>query len=130
MILFKDTFPTGGGNLVHSLPLFHELGLLKIHYIYKLQIANFVYACMSNLTPVQFKDWFTFISDMHNHSTRSRDHNLFVPYARTTHNGINSIKFQGPKIWNDIPINIRDSHSKKNFNKSLKENYLSEYSLV
>ena len=53
--------------------------------------------------------------------------NLFIPFARTTHCGINSIKVMGPKIWNEIPNNIRSIKSKRGFLDSLKLYYLSIY---
>ena len=62
MITFNDTF-TSEGNLVHFLPLFCELGLLKVQEVYKLQIARFVYDCLKNHAPSQFNNWFTYVSE-------------------------------------------------------------------
>ena len=74
---------------------------------------------------------------IHDHHTRSNvqlqtnnvinTNNPFIPFARTTHYGKNSIKVVGPKIWNEIPDNIRAIKSKKGFLYKLKQYYIAKY---
>ena len=46
--------------------------------------------------------------------------NIYIPFARTTNYGQESIKVQGTKICNKIPFEIRNISSKILFAKSLK----------
>ena len=118
--------PYNNGEIIHSLPLFSNLGLLKISEIYKLQISKFIYDCLHNYAPQQFTLWYHRGSDLHDHETRTNN-DLFIPYGRTTHYGLKSIKIQGSKIWNEIPLNIREINSRNLFNKKLKLKYISDY---
>ena len=93
---------------LHSTPLFHETGILKIYDIYKLQIAKFVFTCLNSTSPRQFPNYFSYVSNIYN--TTSSDKKLL----RTTKCGLN-IKYSGATIWNDIPIEIREGSSNNIF---------------
>ena len=114
-------------------PLFLNLGFLKVHDIFKLKIAKFVYNSLNKLNPTNFHSWFKLTSQMHNHNTRSKfididnlktTNNLFIRTARTTHYGLKSLKVQGPKIWNVIPPLVRIITSPKGFIKELKTYFM------
>ena len=47
------------GMKTPSLPLFIELQLLRLTYISNLQLASFVYECVSGLSPQFFQNYFT-----------------------------------------------------------------------
>ena len=111
-------------------PLFHELDLLKVHDIFKLKVAKFIYNCLNKFSPTNFHSWFELTSQTHRYNTRSKfididnlltTNNLFIPTCRTTHYGLKSVKVQGPKIWNIIPPIIRSNTSAKCFSKELKK---------
>jgi len=143
LITYNDAWPVQGYNLAPSLPLFRELGMLRISEIFKHQISKFIHNCIYN-DPIQFKDWFIFTSEMHHYETRSntvfntttfliekKAGNIYIPYTRTTNYGEKAIKIQGSKIWNEIPPEIRNITSKTLFAKSLKLYYNSdEYILL
>ena len=61
---FSDPFAS-------SLPLFSDLQILKLDDIYHLYVSYFVYECHNNLAPNHFSDYFTQVSDIHHHNTRS-----------------------------------------------------------
>ena len=114
-------------------PLFHKFGILKVHDIFKLNIAKFVYNSLNKVNPTNFHSWFKLTSLMRNHNTRSKfididnlqaTNNLFIPTVRTTHYGLKSLKFQGPKIWNVIPPLIRIITSPRCFIKELKAYFM------
>ena len=137
MITFNDSFNIHGYGLCHSLPLFQQLEFLKISDIYKVQLSKFIHECENGHAPEQFNTWFAHNNEIHDHYTRSNVQiindnvlsttNLFIPFARTTHCGLNSIKVMGPKIWNEIPNKIRSIKSKRGFLDNLKLYYLSIY---
>ena len=56
------------GPLASSNPLFNSLGILKIDDIYRLNIAKFIFSCLSHLTPPIFWEWFSIYNDV---ATRS-----------------------------------------------------------
>ena len=114
-------------------PLFQKLDMLKVHDLFKLKIAKFVYNSLNKLNPTNFHSWFKLTSQMHNHNTRSKfididnlktTNNLFIPTARTTHYGLKSLKVQGPKIWNVITPLVRIITSPKGFIKELKTYFM------
>ena len=114
----------------HSLPLFSNLKLLKVDDLYKLSISSFAYECHSNLAPTHFIDYFTQISAIHSYNTRGAAHgDYFIVRKNMLVYGIRSICFNGAKIWNNIPPEIRDSSSVWNFRKRLKKLLLDSYML-
>ena len=58
MITFTDKFPRSIGPLAHTPPIFHELEILTITDVFKVQTAKFVYNCVNVLAPVQFRSFF------------------------------------------------------------------------
>ena len=100
---------------LHSTPLFHETGILKIYDIYKLQIAKFVFTCLNYTSPIQILNCFTYVSNIYN-TTSSNKKLLRTPMVRTTKYGLNSIKYSGATIWNGIPIEICEGSSNNIFN--------------
>ena len=73
---------------------------------------------------------------VNNHNTRSRyidintlitTRSLFIPFSRTKHYGLNQLKVQGPKIWNNISPLIRNNTSIKIFLKELKNTIINSY---
>ena len=115
-----------------------KLKLLKFDDIYKLNIAKFVYSTLCDYSPKVFAEWFTYISDVHAHSTRSstsicpedyfdvgtevQTYTLYVPKSRLTNYGGKLIKVFGPLLWNSIPEIIQDACSvqnNKNNNKNM-----------
>ena len=97
-------------------PLFYKHHIHKVHDIFILRIAKFIYNCLIKNTPTNFHYWFKETSLIHNHNTRSKyvdinnsttTRTLFVPSARTTYYALKLTKVQGPKIWNNLPTLIR-----------------------
>ena len=61
-----------------SMPLFHNLQLLKLNDIHNLHISLFVYECVNGLSPAYFADLFNLLSNKHTFMTRqSTKGNLF-----------------------------------------------------
>ena len=114
----------------HSLPLFSNLKLLKVDDLYKLSISSFVYECHSNLASTHFTDYFTQISAVHSYTRGAAHGDYFIVRKSTLVYRIRSICFNGAKIWNSIPPEIRDSPSVWNFRKRLKKLLLGSYKLT
>ena len=74
--------------------------------------------------------------DLHGHGTRSNinindntpvNNSLFIPYARTTNYGLKQMKVSGPKIWNNLPNNIKNQISLIVFSRNIKSHFISSY---
>ena len=73
----------------------------------------------------------TQISAMHSYNTRGAARgDYFIVRKNTLVYRIRSICFNGAKIWNNIPPEIRDSPSVWNFRKRLKKLLLDSYRLT
>ena len=69
-------------------------------------LALEVYKTLNKLNSVFMKDYFVPKTTGHNLRLKNP---LDIPKARTTKNGIRSLSFQGPKIWNSLPGINKDS---------------------
>ena len=96
MITFTDKFPRPIGPIAHTPPIFHELEILTITDVFKVQTAKFVYNCVNVLAPVQFRYFFTFTNSNYN-TAASRNESLSIPHARTTNYGLN-LKYTSPYL--------------------------------
>ena len=129
-------------RLVHF-PLFADLGFLKFDDIYKLNISKFVYSTLCDSSPKIFSNWFTYVSDVHSHATRSsatiyrenyfdvgmeiQAYTLYVQKSRLVNYGDKLIKVYGPLLWNSIPEDIQDACSVQTFKLYLKKYFLGRY---
>ena len=115
LMTFNDQYPVLPGPLKPADPIFVKLGTLKIDDVYKYQVSKFIYKCIHQLTPVNFHNWFKFISSIHGYCTRSKfnandnlsTNKLFIPFARTTNYGLKQLTVNGPRIWNALPDHLR-----------------------
>ena len=86
----------------HTSPLFKQLGILKLPDIVYLHNALFMYNFHCNSLPCAFNNFFLLAKDRHNYNTRfAAKQSYCIPKARTNY-GKFSLRFIGPKIWNDI----------------------------
>ena len=130
------------GPLPSSEPLYKKLEILKFDDIFKLNIANFVYATLDFESPPIFHDWFVFEHEIHDHSTRmstelQQTHHFDIGVIQQSlklqikgsnnNYGKKTLKTIGPTIWNSIPDYIVKTSSancfKITYKKFLIENY-------
>ncbi len=111
--------------LAHTKPLFHQLKALNVYDIYKLQVALFVYKFDHGLLPDIFNKYFQKNHEFHTHLTRSAD--LYRPCNYVSDLARNTIKTNGPLIWNSIDLEIRKSNTVKSFCTHYKDYLLSQY---
>ena len=114
-----------------SNPLFFKLEILKI----QVKIDKFIYKCLNNNTPINFHNWFLYTTQIHNYNTRSgysinnyKKTYLFLPHGHLI-TVLKLIKVHGPKIWNELPPDVRVITSfgifKVNLNRHMVNNYKS-----
>ena len=109
-------------------PLFISSNILKVYDLHNAQLASFVYETTLGLNPVEFHNYFTDVSEVHQHLTRQSDvENLYIPRRNTTQYGLFSISFAGASLWNTLSNDIRKSTSIYSFRKKMKEHYIYLY---
>jgi hypothetical protein len=70
------------------------------------QICLQVFKCLHGLAPVYLLHEFNYSREFHAYNTRHKD-NLRLPLAKTTKYQ-NSFRYNGAKIWNRLPLNLRN----------------------
>ena len=111
-------------------PLFNRLQILKLNDMFQLQVASFVYECTNNIAPAYFRNYFTKINTIHRINTRqSMKNDLYAVSCNTTQYGLRSIHYSGVRLWNSLPMEIKDSNTLSNFKRKLKHHYLGCYKL-
>ena len=131
------------GPLAYSNPLFKHLSILKVEDVYKLNVAKFIFSCLSHLTPPLFWNWFVINnndratrlnttitqSDYFDVGSVTQHLTLHRQSCKKDSYGAKKVQVLGPVIWNDLPGELRDAPSLQIFKKSLISLLLSNYSL-
>ena len=103
----------------HTAPLFSKLGILDIFQVNTFEIAKFMFHYHNNLLPPLFLSLFVTNSQVHNYGTRIAS-NYRAHSCRTNLKQF-TILYQGPKIWNSLPVSITCSSSFCSFKKKMLE---------
>ena len=101
--------------LAHTDPLFFRTGILKIHDIYRLNVALYM-----------FEARHSGIFDRNHHYT-TRSYQDLVPFSNRLNVTGNSLMVNGPCIWNNIPQEIRNVPTLSIFKNRYKKHLLSTY---
>ena len=130
----------------HSNEIFMELGLLKVRDLISLNQLKLVYDFHNSHLPSDLMSLFQLSCDVHttHRKLNSTVNNLlYIPKARTTTYGLQSIRYQCPKLWNEVfkkgfiqvdndknnNVKLSDIKTKKGFNNVLKKYFLHSYSI-
>ena len=145
MMGYKDQYPQLPGPLNPSNPIFLEVGILKVHDVFKLQVIKFIYDCLSSNTPSIFWKWFTLNYLVHNYNTKANtnvnivdkfkfevesvlDTNILhtQPSNLATY-GAKMLKVAGPLLWNSLPEDIRNAKTVFTLKSKLKKFFIEQY---
>ena len=105
----------------HATPLINNLKWLKIKQKLLYDVGIFVYKYLIGRLP----EWIltlTMVGNVNPFQTRQQ-HNLLVPRTATL-TGERDMAVRAPKLWNQIPQDIKETSSIHTFKKKLKEYYL------
>ncbi len=104
-----------------SLPIFNDFKLLKLSEIFELRLLTFVFDSVNKTSPSCFHDFFLFSSSVHQYSTRQASQgDLFMSRKNSLQYGLKSIRYLGAKLWNTLPVELRNASSKISFKTKLK----------
>ena len=90
-------------------PIYCELNQLKLSNIYELEVLKFVYKFRAKLLPNFFADYFPSAPEIHMPTRFSKSNNLALPTFYTSA-AQRSIRYQGCKIWNELPAEIKSKN--------------------
>ena len=105
----------GESFLAHTDPLFYRTQILKIHDIYRLNVAVYMFEARHS---GEFD---------RNHPYPTRSYNDLVPIYARLNVTQNYLKVSGPNVWNSIPQEIRNLPSLSMFKNRYKKYLLSLY---
>ena len=110
----------------HTSPLLAKLNLLKFQDHIKLQTLFFVHQFNTGKLPKIFDSFFVKTSCKHNVNTRFASRSTFyLPKIRTNYGKFN-IRFNGPKLWNELDERFK-SRTSNQFKKELTSHFTSLY---
>ena len=105
----------------HATPIINSLQWLKVKQKLLFEISIFIYKILNGHLP----GWLlalTTVGEISLVQTRQQ-HKLIVPRT-TTITGERNLAIRGPKLWNDLPQEIKSAPSFFTFKKKLKEHFL------
>jgi len=115
---------TGTPQHVHASlsPVYKHLKILKLEDIVKVQIATLMHQFHTSKIPWTYCNLIE-IKSTHNYRTRHAQESNFKKTYACTELGKKSFSFKRPKIWNEVPANLKD----QSFNSKLKNHLFESY---
>ena len=110
---------TNSDYRAHTAPLFSKLEILDIFQVNTLEIAKFMFRFHNDLLPPLFLNLFMTNSQIRRYDTRTAS-NYRVNFCRTNIKKF-TILYQGPKIWNCLPVYITSLSSFRIFKNKVLE---------
>ena len=120
ILYFKDRkYPT---NALHK-----ELNFPQINDLYELKILKFMHNIYHHdkSVPDVFQNYFRLNESRHNYETRQSKH-YEIPKTRRKR-GEKMLLNKGARLWNDLPINLKNITHVKAFTKHVKQNIINKY---
>ena len=101
-----------------SKPVFANSKILDVFSIYSFQVSSFMYLYHNDALPISFTQIFQTGNQIHQYSTRYSDY--YRPHTCRTNIKNFFILFQGPRIWNSLPSDIKNAPSCSIFKRMIK----------
>ena len=111
--------------LAHTNELFLSNKVFKISDLFLFNVGIFMYKLSTNDLPGVFSTLFMRNEDFHSYPTR-QSHSYHLPRTRTVF-AQKTIKYNGPKFWNELPSEVITSPSLHVFKNKLKCFLLQKY---
>ena len=107
-------------NKTKTTVLYSTHKILVIPDLLQLSVAKFMHSFYNGGLPNHFDNYFAEIASVHNYQTRLASlQKYYLPRMKTTLGQL-SLKYIGPKIWSNIPENLKSS-SPYSFDKKYKK---------
>ena len=115
--------------IAHTEPRMKKLGMLKLEDLYEQQCATLIHDVINNRSPSPMQELITTDRESTTHNLRrhiSDPHNIRIPQTRNKI-GANSFCSKGPKIWNNLPQELKNIDRKLIFKHKLKQYFIKKY---
>ena len=110
-----------------SLPIFNDFKLLTLSELFEIRLLTFVFDSVTKTSPTCFHDFFLLNSSVHQYSTRQASQgDLYMSRKNSLQYGLKSIRHLGAKLWNALPVELRNASSKTLFKIKLKSYFLNK----
>ena len=106
--------------------LYKKLGFLKLHDVYKLELAKFMHKLFKNKLPKLCNYDFTTINKIHDYATGKPSRSNYFLSRVSKSAGQNKIEFRGAKLWKEISENLKNKPF-NSFKNQFEENLLQDY---
>ena len=113
----------------HVTPTYLKLQILKLNDLYLYEVAKLMHKHTRKKLPTSFSTFFAPVKAIHTRSTRlaSSELNLYLPRYKSQKLQ-KSFKYQGVKIWNSIPQDLKQLPFNR-FKTKYKKHLLSKYTV-
>ena len=110
----------------HVVKFLVKNNILQVNEIFKIELAKFMYRFSHNSLPDCFREYFVEVINKHKHLTRSSTNNFYVPRKKCA-KGQSGLNYLGPRLWLEIPDNIKKKNTMKSFTVSYKKLLIESY---
>ena len=110
----------------HSSELLKNLNWLSMKDRRTLNGLSLLFKTLDGKGPDYLKDMFTLVSEVSERNTRIYPRNIYIPNEHYSAIHHKSFRLQIPKIWNSLPVNLKNSKSVFTFKKKVKTALLNE----
>jgi len=86
----------------HITPLYKSLNILKLHDIYKLELAKLMHKFHHEMLPTSLKDLFQKTAEVHCHNTRYATNQNHFTQQVSTNAGKKTISHRGATLWANV----------------------------
>ena len=100
--------------------IYDDLELLNLTQIHKLSKAKFVYKHKNGLLPNNFENYLCSVEQVHRYRLRSASNGCYREICSNTNESRKMIQYEGAKLWNTIPRNIKIVETLRNFSQIYK----------
>ena len=108
----------------NSVGIFSKLGWLPIDDVIRMRRLCLMYKIVNGCCPQYFKDYISYVYEMHRHNTRaSRKNNLFIPLFRLNF-GLRTFYASVNRLWNTLDDITRSITNLRNFKKYISNKYV------
>jgi len=108
----------------HAIPLFLDSNILPLAFCYYESVANLMFDVRNGTAPSNILNLFQDVSNVHSYNTRSSASNNFYTQSSSLSIQANSFSRIGVKVWNGIPLEIKNL-TKSSFKKKIKQTLFS-----
>ena len=98
------------------------MNILKVEDIYNNNVMSLVSNCLRGTCPIPFKNYFRFFTSPYS----QRQAKLYSPKYRTNL-GSCQVRIHGVKLWNSIPLEVKNQYKKLCFKDKCFDYFMGKY---